>query len=601
MAMVYLSNRNISSIPKVPEQYTFLNNELKNELEELNMLLEKKEKENKVPFNTQAKGHDVSYKYNPIPGPGAYNLDIPKKIIENENSPFLYKSQRFKKINKELIIPGPGSYNIYNNINNNKISLRRNKSQLRPNSNISLHNEINSKNNVATIPAKKQEFGYNIDKNGELTLAVDPIADYCFNGTKNDSIGPGRYDPVIKEKNHCIRWDKSTGRKSDIFFGANTEIKNENTNSSLIDTDISSLKSAKERNDVKKIKQKPFKFIRYKNIRNNSEINNNINMEEDENIDLQKEFEFLNHKNNIISGPKKSRNYLLKYNNMRYPSKPAEFQFFGSSNRRNLDEVLILNNNTKVGPGSYFHNTFKKFQNLYFNKNKYSFENSKEEKKRKLHRSLSNVGPGSYNIDRSFEKKSFNIFGSFSTEKRFGLSYDPQTKKENDEGGNPGPGSYNINNDTWVKDMNKIIKKPILVNVDEEIKKPNNTKKVEKIENQPDFNLYQNNRYINIIQENIKRKANPYTSENNPFLSGNNRFKINGTDFYENIGPGKYDLFKKGQKTKRFYSILAPFNTLEEKKPIYIGKGNNNVAPGQHSKDSYFDWNKKSFNALFMN
>ena len=592
MAMVYLSNRNISEIPKDPEPCKFLNNELKNELEELNMLLEKKEKENKIPFNTLAKGHDVSYKYNPIPGPGAYNLDIPKKIIENENSPFLYKSQRFKKINKELIIPGPGSYNI----NNNKISLRRNKSQLRPNSNISLHNEINSKNNVATIPTKKQEFGYNIDKNGQLSLAVDPIADYCFSGAKNDSIGPGRYDPVIKEKNHCIRWDKSTGRKSDIFFGANTETKNEKTtNSSLIDTDISSLKSAKERNDIKKVKQKPFKFIRYKNIRNNSEIANN--KEEDENIDLQKEFDFLNHKNNIISGPKKSRNYLLKYNKMRYPSKPAEFQFFGSSNRRNLDEVLILNNNTKVGPGSYFHNTFKKFQNLYINKNKYSFENTKEgEKKLKLRRSLSNVGPGSYNIDRFLEKKSFNIFGSFSTEKRFGLSYDPLTKIENDEGGNPGPGSYNINNDSWVKDVHKMIKKPILVNVDEEIKKPNNTKI---IENQPDFNLYQNNRYINIIQENIRRKANPYTSENNPFLSGNNRFKIIDTDFYENIGPGKYDLFKKGQKTKRFYSILAPFNTLEEKKPIYIGNVNNNVAPGQHSKDSYFDWNKKSFNVLF--
>ena len=149
MAMVYLSNRNISSIPKDPKQYTFLNNELKNELEELNILLEKKEKENKAPFNTQAKGHDVSYKYNSIPGPGAYNLDIPKKIIENENSPFLYKSQRFKKNNTELIIPGPGSYNLFNN----KISLRKNKSKLRPNSNILLHNEINTKNNVATIPA----------------------------------------------------------------------------------------------------------------------------------------------------------------------------------------------------------------------------------------------------------------------------------------------------------------------------------------------------------------------------------------------------------------------------------------------------------------
>ena len=585
----------MSSIPKVPEPYIFLNNELKNELEELNMLLEKKEKENKAPFNTQAKAHAISYKYNPIPGPGAYNLDKPKKIIEKENSSFLYKSQRFKKINKEIIIPGPGSYDLLNN----KISLRRNKSQLRPNSNISLHNDINAKNNIASIPSKRQEFGYNIDKNGDLTIAADPIADYCFSGEKNDSIGPGRYDPIVKEKNHCIRWDKSVGRKPDIFFGANTEIKNEKTtNSSLIDTDISSVKSTNERKDIKKLKPKPFKFIRYKNVRNNSAVTSN----EEDNIDLKKEFDFLNHKNNIISGPKKSRNYLLKYNKMRYPSKPEEFQFFGSSNRRNLDEVLILNDNTKVGPGSYFRNTYKKYQNLYLNKNKYSFYHPKEGKeggkKRKIHRSLSNVGPGSYNIDRSFEKKSFNLFGSFSTEKRFGLSYDPLTKIVNNaQGSNPGPGSYNID-DSWIKDVHKMVKKPILVNVDEEIKKPDTIKK---IENQPDFNIYQNNRYINIIQENIRRKANPYTSENTPFSSGNNRFKIISTDFYYDIGPGKYDLFKKGQKTKRFYSILAPFNTLEEKKPMYIGKANNNVAPGQHSKDSYFDWNKKSFNALFMN
>ena len=147
--------------------------------------------------------------------------------------------------------------------------------------------------------------------------------------------------------------------------------------------------------------------------------------------------------------------------------------------------------------------------------------------------------------------------------------------------------------------MHKIVYKPKLVNVDEEIKKNNNN--VKQIENQPDFNIYQNDKYINIIQENIRKKTNPFVSENMPFLSGNNRFKFIGTDSNKNIGPGKYDLFKKGKKQRKFDSILAPFNSLEEKKPIYIGKINNNVAPGEHSKDSYFDWNKKSFNALFMN
>ena len=594
--MVFLSNRNMSSPQKEPDKYTYLNNELRSELEELNKLIEKKEKENKVPFNTNAKGHEISYKYKPVPGPGAYNLDKPKKFIEKDNSSFLSKSQRFKKIHNELNIPGPGSYNLLDN----KISLRKNQIQIRPNSNTSIHNDINSVNNVASIPAKKQEFGYNIDNNGDLILAVDPIADFCFSGTKRDSIGPGRYDPVSKEKNHCIRWDKSSGRKPNDFYGVSTEIKNEKTtNSSLVDTDISTLKSTNERNNIKKLKPKPFKLIRYKSVRNIL----NIQKDEEDVIDLKKEFDFLNHKNNIISGPKKSRNYLYKYNITKHQSKPEEFQFFGSSNRRNLDDVLILNDNTKVGPGSYFHNTYKKFQNLFLNKNKYSFEHIKEieKKPRKLHRSLSNIGPGSYNIDRSLEKKSFNSYGNFSTEKRFDLSYNPQTKIENFAelgGGNPGPGSYNVN-DQWIKDVHKIVYKPKLVNVDEEIKKNNNN--VKQIENQPDFNIYQNDKYINIIQENIRKKTNPFVSENMPFLSGNNRFKFIGTDSNKNIGPGKYDLFKKGKKQRKFDSILAPFNSLEEKKPIYIGKINNNVAPGEHSKDSYFDWNKKSFNALFMN
>ena len=61
----------------------------------------------------------------------------------------------------------------------------------------------------------------------------------------------------------------------------------------------------------------------------------------------------------------------------------------------------------------------------------------------------------------------------------------------------PGPGSYNFN-DPWIKDFRKKIKKPILVNVDEEVKKNNNIKEKE---NKPDFNVYQKDGYLNIIQE----------------------------------------------------------------------------------------------------
>ena len=591
MAMVFLSDRKMSAIQEKQEPYTFINNELKNELEELNVLLEKKAKENKAPFNTQAKGHDIKLESKQVPGPGAYNLDQPKKLSNYAPGSFIFKSQRFKKIKNELNIPGPGAYNIIGN----KFSLKRNRSQIRPSSNISNQFTINSVNNVATIPAKKQEYGYNINNNGDLVVAPDPIADFCFSGTKSDSIGPGRYNPIIKEKNHCIRWDKSSGRKPDNLFGINTDnVKSEVTqNTSLIDTDISTLKSNNER---KKPKPKPFKIITYKSIRNSS-----ITQDEEETIDIRKEIDFLNHRNNIISGPKKSRNYLYNFNMMRHPSKPDEFQFFGSSNKRNTSETLILSTNTKVGPGSYFRNTFKKFENYYLNRNpKNSSEKPKEsEEKYKLRRSWSNVGPGSYNINRSLQKKSFNSFGNFSTEKRFDLSYMPNTYIENidSEICNPGPGSYNIN-DSWIKDIRKKVKKPILVNVDEEVKK---SKKIKKIEKKADFNNYQNEGYVNIIQEKIRKRTNRYNADNNPFLSGDNRFKYINSDNYENIGPGKYNILKNGQKSRLFYSILAPFNSLEERKPIYMGKANNFVAPGEHRKDSYFDWNKKSFNAMFMN
>jgi len=143
-------------------------------------------------------------------------------------------------------------------------------------------------------------------------------------------------------------------------------------------------------------------------------------------------------------------------------------------------------------------------------------------------------------------------------EKRFSLSNVSQMKDQQNEyeEGNPGPGSYNLI-EPWTKDITKMVKKPILVNAEKEIKK---IVKVEKDENQPDFNNYQKDHYINIIQENIKKKANPYESINTPFLSGDNRFKPINKDQYYDIGPGKYDLFKKGQKTRIFHSILAPFN-----------------------------------------
>ena len=216
-----------------------------------------------------------------------------------------------------------------------------------------------------------------------------------------------------------------------------------------------------------------------------------------------------------------------------------------------------------------------------------------------LKRSSSNLGPGSYNLMKNFEKKSFNSYGNFSSEKRFDLSYLPQNNIGTNDNtvGNPGPGSYNFN-DPWIKDVRKMIKRHTLVNVEEEIKKVNNQKDKER---KPDFNIYQNDKYINVIQNNIRNKLNPFISEHMPFLSGSKRFKLSKSNSTEDLGPGRYDLYKnENSKNKKFGTIVAPFSTNAEKKPTYLGKPNNDLAPGQYRLDSYFDWNKKSFNAIFI-
>jgi len=196
--MVFLSDRNMTTLQKNRDTLTLLNNDLKNDLEDLNILLDsKKEKENRAPFGIQSKGHDITYKPPLSPGPGAYNIDSEKKQPFNSGiNPFLFKSPRFKSSKSDGIdMPGPGSYNIVN-----KPIIPKNYVQLRPSSGVSFQYNTNTLNNIATIPAKKQKFGYYIGDNGELIQAIDPAIDSYFSGTKSNSIGPDRYNPVLKQK-----------------------------------------------------------------------------------------------------------------------------------------------------------------------------------------------------------------------------------------------------------------------------------------------------------------------------------------------------------------------------------------------------------------
>ena len=150
--------------------------------------------------------------------------------------------------------------------------------------------------------------------NGELIQAIDPAVDSYFSGTKSNSIGPDRYNPIIKEKNHCISWNKMSGRKPKNKSNIqNNNLKNEislnSSKLSLVETDISSsVRSPKERTKLVKKNIKPYQLL----MNNNSKkLIASTNYGDDIPIDTEKELEFLNHENNIISGKHKSRNYFF--------------------------------------------------------------------------------------------------------------------------------------------------------------------------------------------------------------------------------------------------------------------------------------------------
>ena len=66
-----------------------------------------------------------------------------------------------------------------------------------------------SSKRILTIPTQSNHFGYAIDDNGETELLDDPKIDEKFNGTKNNSIGPGQYDVnVSPRKKLIIDWSK---------------------------------------------------------------------------------------------------------------------------------------------------------------------------------------------------------------------------------------------------------------------------------------------------------------------------------------------------------------------------------------------------------
>ena len=167
----------------------------------------------------------------------------------------------------------------------------------------------------------------------------------------------------------------------------------------------------------------------------------------------------------------------------------------------------------------------------------------------------------------------------------------------------PGPGRYFLKimgNKKRIKNNHCFIPKNIIKDI---IKRQNsfNTfkKKLNKEKNKsPPVGSYFPEKINSIEYDNQKIKTKNLKKNYNGFGSTVDRFKLLKNQ-KENIIDKFYDIdfpkVKSGQSIAPFLSSLER-NEIDK---ILIKDKNYNTGPGSYGIDSYFDWNKKSYNLLF--
>jgi hypothetical protein len=152
------------------------------------------------------------------------NIFINKKNVNSFYSPVKMNLNKSKKDIKENNL-NTIEYSVMNKDNKfeRKISGKSMKSKgdfsQSKNSNIYRNDTMNyepfSSKRILTIPNQENHFGYSIDGKGEIELLDDPDKNVKFNGTKNNSIGPGQYNVLLSpRKRFVMDWSKVSEEKN---------------------------------------------------------------------------------------------------------------------------------------------------------------------------------------------------------------------------------------------------------------------------------------------------------------------------------------------------------------------------------------------------
>ncbi len=474
------------------------------------------------------------------------------------------------------------SNKIYNIYNNNSV----------------IYEPFSSKR-ILTIPTQSNHFGYAIYDNGETELLDDPNLLDKFNGTKNNSIGPGQYNIIpAPRRKLIIDWSKLSEnrllnkkiRKLDelnkldnLYLSANIMNEKEKQNESNENYSIYMNNKSKSINN-----------ININKIRNKIFRNNNIHLKDyktDSDYINLTSLNYIKKKNEekTIPGPG-SYNYNDEF---KIIPKKNKYQNFGSFVSRDL-----MLKSPKKKKNNKFENYIKYsfFSNINIDDKKYNMKKSENEKSKiyknsknyiekikieelkdknieKKKEDLIKLGPGSYNPD-------INKIENFGTlEKRKLTTGNLDTPKII---------SYLPLND-WTEKYNYKLKTIETESIERKYKLNlvNKKKDKEKIEIKIEKNKKENNiDYDNKIV-NLKNKLKVGFGSKEP------RFHIFKSQINELNGVGKYNLLPLKKNKKQF----SPFIYSSSRSNLIKNDNNKNVGPGSYNDyDTFYEWNKKTYN-----
>ena len=483
------------------------------------------------------------------------NITLENKLIIPDNN-FQSKNQFKRKASEKAI----------NNENN-----------VYKTSSISL--EPFSPRRILTIPTQNNHFGYTVDEKGNVELLEDPDIYEKFNGTKNNSVGPDRYNifPSPRKK-FVIDWSKNTDNKDILNKNFLSDIKNIKLLSKLDNLFLTNV-------------------VNKKNINKNDEIKSELSKNNNPRIkDFKKEEEYLKQK--FLNYEKQKQemqayigpgSYNLSDEFIITPKKD-KFQNFGSSKSRNLDSKKKAKSNSIDENIKYYFLIEKNKENKFENNDKMNiYKNSKfftYKLKAKLLKEKNifdkkmieeNLGPGSYETKENKIKRD-NKVGSFGSLEKRNLEYNKDDKYWD--------GTY-LPLEDWTKKFKKNSKierkKENILNIFEDL----NAKK----ENNDDEKFDQ--------KEEDEAKININNNMYRPgFGSDEPRFYVFQNDINEFNGVGSYNLIPQ----RKIKAQFAPFIYSSKRHNVVKNDNNPQLGPGTYNKfDTFFQWNKKSYNVKIKN